>query len=55
MVAPVDEGGPPLELLDEVAEEVWFIGIVELFNAAFRDYAAVVCLGTQVNWCFETP
>jgi hypothetical protein len=52
MVAPVNEGRPALELSDKVAEEVWFIGVVELLNAAFRDYAAVVRLGRHVNRVF---
>lgn len=44
MIPPVDEGRPALELLDEVAEEMRLVRVVQLLDAAFGDYAAVVCL-----------
>jgi len=50
VVAPVDERSSPLELLDEVAEEMGLVGVVQLLDAPLRDYATVVCLdGTLAN------
>lgn len=45
MVAPVDQRGPPLELIDEKPEEMRFIGIVETLDTSLGDNTATVRLG----------
>lgn len=45
MVAPVDKRSSALELVDEEAEEVGFVRVVETLDTSFRDNAAVVGLG----------
>jgi hypothetical protein len=49
VVAPVDEGGSALELLDKEAEEMRLVGIVQTLDATFRYDAAVVCLRRLVR------
>jgi hypothetical protein len=44
IVASVDQGRSPLELLDEETKEVWLIRIVQLLDTALGDYAATVRL-----------
>jgi hypothetical protein len=43
-VTAIYERGSSLRLLDEVAEEVRFVGEVETLDASFRDYAAIIRL-----------
>lgn len=38
MITSVDQGCAPLEFLDEEAEEVRLVGVVEFFDGAFGDY-----------------
>lgn len=49
VIAPVDERSSPLELLDEVAEEMRLVRVVQLLDTPLRDYAAVICLADGVS------
>lgn len=51
VIASIDEGSPPLELLDEIAEEVRLIGVIQLLDASFRDNTAVVRLDKMSVGC----
>ena len=48
-VTTIDERGSPLGLLDEIAEEVRFVGEVEALDASFGDNAAIVRLQEGQN------
>lgn len=50
MVAPIDQGGSALELLDKEAEVMCLVGVVKFFYASFRDDTAAVGLwGSKRN------
>jgi hypothetical protein len=53
MVTPINQRGSPLELLDEVAEEVGLVGIVNLLDTSFGCDAAAVCLGVSSQVRYE--
>lgn len=44
MIAPIDQGRSALEFLHKMAEKGRFGGVVEFFDGAFGDDAAVICL-----------
>jgi len=48
MIASVDERRATLELVDEEAEEVRLVLVVELLYAALGDYATVIRLRCEV-------
>lgn len=49
MVAPIDKRSSALELLDEEAEEMGLIWVVETLYTSFRYYAAIVGLARTVQ------
>ena len=53
MVASVDQGSSPLELVDEETEEMRLIGIVETLDTSLGDDAAAVRLRPSVIYVSE--